>query len=233
MVIRRSIWQPEQGSSQLQQYCLSMVQMVTCGHTSGNSPLHIALIGNNAVLQIVRDIIEHGADVNLPNNVGNTPLHVAVQENGIDINIITFLLARRANPLLRNAQHQFVRDLAVREDVKYLVNPYVQIMFIHIKDYAYNNAAKIFNMLAHGIRWVLHRRRAGGPMLTQEAARAFLAEQTNDLLVQDACGIVIDKYLSAAVPVQGQAANSTVQAQQQTAAVAGTVVAADTGCTIL
>eukprot|EP00795_Rhopilema_esculentum_P008673 gene8673-14693_t len=48
-----------------------------------NSPLHVAALGGK--LEVVKKLLEHGADVNKLAENGMTPLYMAAQENHIDV----------------------------------------------------------------------------------------------------------------------------------------------------
>ena len=66
-------------------------------HIKGNKVLHIAVYNNN--IQMIKNLIKIGIDINATNSEGNTPLHLAVcdikkikivkllLDNGADISI--------------------------------------------------------------------------------------------------------------------------------------------------
>ncbi|XP_048245472.1 uncharacterized protein LOC124115991 [Haliotis rufescens] len=72
---------------------------ITITDNDGNSPLHLAAVGNN--IQIVKKLIDTGANVNQGNNDGNTPLHLALSTRSTKA-CVKILLKMGANVLLAN-----------------------------------------------------------------------------------------------------------------------------------
>lgn len=75
----------------------------------GRTALHIAA-AKNKCLKVVSILCERGYDLNAQDGAGNTPLHKAAAKENLQI--VRLLLARGANPWLRNGKGQLPRDLA-------------------------------------------------------------------------------------------------------------------------
>lgn len=88
-------------------------------------PIHAATIGGS--LEIVKFLIENGADVNIQNRYGDTALHFAVHHNRSFI--LTELLKAHADPLIQNNVFKTPIDIA-REQNK---QAYVQEMETYTK----------------------------------------------------------------------------------------------------
>lgn len=81
--------------------------------TLPNRPLHIAVEENQ--LDLVKTLIEYGADINDVSDSGNTPLHIAVdnsKNNKTSEKIAHFLLENGAQPDLVTDDHLNIVDLA-------------------------------------------------------------------------------------------------------------------------
>lgn len=78
----------------------------------GNTPLMYAVAspGKSPSVELVRLILDAGADVSIATNVGNTPLHIAAYKGFGDI--VSLLLARGANREARNAKGETPARLA-------------------------------------------------------------------------------------------------------------------------
>lgn len=63
-----------------------------------DAPLHIAV--RRGTLDDISELLEVGANINLPGDMGNTPLHYAAMAGRNEV--ISFLLTRGANPKLEN-----------------------------------------------------------------------------------------------------------------------------------
>ena len=91
-------------------------------------PIHAATIGGH--INIVKFLIENGADVNIQNRYGDTALHFAVHHNRSFI--LTELLKSKADPTIKN--HVFKTPIDIAEDQKKL--NYVEEMksYIQLED---------------------------------------------------------------------------------------------------
>ena len=88
-----------------------------------NTPLHAAAAGRNR--DAVRVLLEHGAEVNAPQEGGWTALHAAAQ-NG-DAEMVRLLIAAGADVKMRAANQQNALDLALtkgQQDVVELLDEY-------------------------------------------------------------------------------------------------------------
>ncbi|MGA2182615.1 MAG: ankyrin repeat domain-containing protein [Bryobacteraceae bacterium] len=74
-----------------------------------NTPLHAAVAGNSVA--VTRALLEHGADVNAPQEAGWTPLHGAAQNGNAEL--IQLLIAAGATVSTRADNGQTPADLAL------------------------------------------------------------------------------------------------------------------------
>ncbi len=215
---------------------------ITLRDNGGNTPLHVALTGNNAILEIVKALISKDS-IESTNSDGNTPLHVAVLEPSIGIDIIELLLKEGANPVARNARKEFPRDIAVNEQVKYMVNYRVKICLFYLKDYTWRafatakgfterNIDAIWRLAQKGFIFVLNYRQGKAKISDlKDAGHKFINKEIKEEDTKNLTHLVFDEMIAAGQ--QGTAASDAPQAAPQ-AAPAGAVVPADDGiCTIL
>lgn len=83
----------------------------------GRRPIHAATIGGH--LDIVKFLIDNGADVNIKNRYGDTALHFAVYHNRSLI--LTELLKRHADPTIQNNVYKTPIDIAKEESKEQFV----------------------------------------------------------------------------------------------------------------
>lgn len=88
---------------------------VNIGNIYGMTPLNIG--ANIGSLEVVKILLEHGANVDIANKMLYTPLHNAVFGNHIDI--VNLLLDFKANPNSLNAFHITPLFLAANEKNNY------------------------------------------------------------------------------------------------------------------
>lgn len=86
--------------------CNSPTQTSKCSATGGSTPLHVAVL-NTQSPQIVRSLLDAGADIDPKNDHGDTPLSVAMdtassQSNSEEMSITRILLSRGASLDTRN-----------------------------------------------------------------------------------------------------------------------------------
>ncbi|KAM4629282.1 cyclin-dependent kinase 4 inhibitor C [Polymixia lowei] len=78
-------------------------------------PVHSLTITHDAArdgfLDLVRVLVEHGADANLLDDRGNLPLHLAAEEGRLEV--VRFLIGRTVNPGRRNTQGRSPYDVAL------------------------------------------------------------------------------------------------------------------------
>lgn len=86
-----------------------------CPKGRGESALHLAVYSH--VVECVKLLITHGANVNAQDNHGRTPLHYAVYSEAIGIAEV--LLSAGANPLLGDHKNRTPKDVAIRHNDKY------------------------------------------------------------------------------------------------------------------
>jgi ankyrin repeat protein len=92
----------------------------------------------NGWLDIVKYLVEHGADVNICDSDGDDPLHFAIMFN-YDDDIVKYLLDNGANKEHRNNRHETAHDLAIHHDfnnlAKYIESyEYIPTKGVHLDD---------------------------------------------------------------------------------------------------
>ena len=83
----------------------------------GNTPLHIASMWHR--LDVVQELIEHGADVNAKADDGWTPLHDAVDVQNFEI--VKYLLDHGANSYESDNNGHTVLDMDTSDAIKNLI----------------------------------------------------------------------------------------------------------------
>ncbi|XP_077299624.1 uncharacterized protein LOC143920572 [Arctopsyche grandis] len=104
--------------------CKHVSYCVNCEDVDGNFPLHNATRNKNMSLDVVKFLVEQGADVNCKDYANDTPLNCAI--NHADINVVRFLVENGADlNFNKNSNNPIPLNLAIRkgyeEIVKYLV----------------------------------------------------------------------------------------------------------------
>lgn len=75
-------------------------------NNDGNTMLHFAAASDN--VELVRDLLRGGADVNAQNNIGQTPLHIAFKHEKLEITLL--LTQHGANPTIQDVNGNSPRD---------------------------------------------------------------------------------------------------------------------------
>lgn len=103
---------PEAGMAQPARVAENLATLVSADDR-GCTALHLA--AKNGQHRVVQILLQHNADVDLPNSSGWTPLHLAAL-NGYDT-VVRILLQQGADPNARAEQHRFraVPDTPRRE----------------------------------------------------------------------------------------------------------------------
>lgn len=91
---------------------------VNCRNDQGETLLHAAV--RLKAYEIVKILIAHKAKVNIQKLIGFTPLHLAVCY--ADFTLIKLLIRAGANPYIQNSDGCNVYQLAVREDVRKVID---------------------------------------------------------------------------------------------------------------
>lgn len=91
---------------------------------SGSSPIHISVVNNN--IPVIRLLLQHGGEINLPDGEGKTPLIKAIQCNHEQL--VKFLVFNQANgnlsdPETGNTALMWALNQAMMEAVKILLLP--------------------------------------------------------------------------------------------------------------
>jgi len=81
-------------------------------HARGSTPLHEALTGDGLNIVAAEELLNAGADINAIDFDGNTPLMLHYEVLFDYLKVTEFMLARGANPLVRNARGKTIVDLA-------------------------------------------------------------------------------------------------------------------------
>jgi len=97
--------------------CYPRLQNDCLFYSGTQTPLHYAAIKN--YLEIIKILLDHGADINMQNDEGNTALHFAVGANKPEM--VNLLLSAGADRYIRNKQGYTPLDLAN----KYWYNNYM------------------------------------------------------------------------------------------------------------
>ena len=104
---------------------------------NGITALHLAT--QISSLDIVKNLINNGADINALNNYNETPLHIAVIEG--DINIVKFLYENGANIDIKNSLNLSPKDIInieCKTDLKKILEIDEQTTKNHISIYPYS-----------------------------------------------------------------------------------------------
>lgn len=88
------------------------------GMTKGTGPIHIAARNNNS--EILRYLLDNGADINLIDNLGNTVAHIAAKRNYFEL--LKILKDRGANFSLVNARGKTPYDLAKEKNYEQITD---------------------------------------------------------------------------------------------------------------
>ncbi len=86
----------------------------------GDTPLHVAVRRGDA--EIVADMLDAGADINVRGETGFTPLHTAVTFD--DVAMVELLLGRGASLLNVNDWNESLADTVARRGVRQIVDAF-------------------------------------------------------------------------------------------------------------
>ena len=92
----------------------------------GGTPLHLAVTRNTLDIEIVRYLVEQGANINARTNLGRTPLHSLVTRPNTDVDIVKYLVSKGAGVNTKDGHGETLLHDAARnrniEVLEYLVN---------------------------------------------------------------------------------------------------------------
>ena len=95
---------------------------VNVKNKNGWTPLHYAVRNRN--LNIVKLLIENGADVNLINDQDETPLHQAVLSE--NYNMVKLLIKHGADPFIKNNRSKTPLEICNNEEIRQLLEEYIK-----------------------------------------------------------------------------------------------------------
>jgi ankyrin repeat protein len=97
----------------------------------GCTPLHSAVRPGH--FEAVKELIKHGANVNVTNDFGSTPLHMASRQG---LSEIVQILLEYSDHSLRDIKGRTASDIALNQEIRDLIINYQE--YPNIKDPGYN-----------------------------------------------------------------------------------------------